>query len=59
MWRADVDTKEDKTIKVAPPAHGLAKHIAKAEQRLLRGVVERALQEYARKHQPATLMEAA
>ena len=53
-----MDTEEDKTIKVAAPVHELAKRIAKAEQRLLRGVVERAF-EYARKHQPATLREAA
>jgi hypothetical protein len=54
-----VDTEEDKTIKVAPPVHELAKRIAKPEQRLLRGVVERAFREYARKHQPATPKEAA
>ena len=53
-----MDTEEDKTIKVAAPVHELAKRIAKAEQRLLRGVVERAF-EYARKYQPATLREAA
>jgi len=46
---------DDKTIKVPPPVHALARRVAALEQRHLRAVVERALREYAKKHAPTTL----
>lgn len=47
----------DLTVKVPVPTYGLLRRVAELEDRTLRGIVARALNEYAAKHAPQALQE--